>query len=358
MPTRTRTTKKDLSLLQPRERELYEREGFDRKAVRYEFANTNNLGLGDRYIEDEDNTFLNPDTVEYPQGPTGLGETAGSGVNFVVEDGDIMPTYRYTMGFTELTEDVEEGEFSPSEQRRHIMEMIDFFHDRNFLKGVVGRDGNVISGQEGIFSWLTSNIPSERTFDCAEFADDTTDDPYPNLAAEGRQENLIKRYAFEQISGRIMDNNSPMWDLMIGRQQALAVFNQRTNADGGTAPRETYWERINAANGVGVGVRDWKLIPDTLRLSEAPEGKDPVVVDLTTEIGNDEVILLPNMSRVSSDYWKLYEQGQPRTFDAEADGGRTRFDFAWRYRHRFDPTGKHSNATDAIRITNVSSLFN
>lgn len=355
MPTRTRTTKKDLSLLQPRERALYEREGFDRSAIRYEFANTNGLGLGDRYIEDEDLSYLNPDTVEYPQGPSGIGETGGSGVDFVVQDGDVMPTYRYNMGFTELAENVENGEFSPEEQRRHIMEMVDFFHDKNFLKGVVGRDGNVISGQEGIFNWLTSNIPTERTFDASTYASGGTNE---DLQSEGRQENLIKRYAFEQISGRIMDNSNPRWDLMIGRQKALAVFNQRTNADGGTAPRETYWERINSDNGLGVGIDGWRLIPNELVLSKAPEGKDPISVDLTTEIGDNEVILLPDMGRVRSEFWKLYEQASPRVFTSNADGGRDRFDYVWRYRHRFDPSGEHGAATDAIRITNVDQLFN
>lgn len=355
MAERTRITKKDLSLLQPRERELYEREGFDRKNVRYEFSNANTLGLNDRYIEDEEVSFLNPETVEYPQGPTGLGETAGSGVDFVVQDGDMLPTYRYAMGFTELAENVEAGDWSPLEQRRHMMEMIDFFHDRNFIKGVRGRDGNVISGQEGVFQWLKDAIPSERVFDCEDYDGDSGDSF--DLLSDGRQENLIKHHAFKTISGRIMDNNNPQWDLMIGRQEALSVFNKRTNADGGTTPRETYWERLNMANGMGVGVSDWKLIPDELRLSEAPEGKEPVTVDLTDEMGTDEVIILPDMNQVRQKYWRLYEQAQPRVFMSDADGGRTRADFVWRYRHRYDPTGEHSQATDAIRITNISELF-
>lgn len=350
---RTRLTKKDLSLLQPRERELYQREGFDRSQIRYEFANTNTLGLNDRYIEDEEVSFLDMETVEYPQGPTGLGETAGSGVDFIVQDGKRMPTYRYTMGFTELAENVEAGAWNPGEQRTHIMNMISFFHDRNFLKGVRGRDGNVINGQEGIFDWLKASIPANRTFDCGDYADGTVAD----LDSDGRQENILKYYAFKEISGRLLDNESPMWDLMIGRQEPLALFNQRTNAEGGTTPRQTYWERLNTANGVGVGVRDWKLIPDELVLSEASDDQEPVSVDMTTELGNDEVIVLPDMNQVTSKYWQLYEQGQPRLFDSEADGGRSRFDYVWRYRHRFDPTGEHSQATDAIHLTNLSELF-
>lgn len=356
MATSTRMNKEALTQFQPRERALYEREGFDRKNVRYEFSNTNALGLNDRYIEDEEVTLLNHETSDLPQGPTEIGETAGSGVNFVVQDGEMMKTWRFTAGFTQLMENVMAGHFNASEQVRQIMEMIDFFNDKQFLTGVRDRSGGVI--EPGIFSWLKSNIPAERTFNCTDFTDDTTDDSYPDIQADGRQENLIKRYAFETISGRLMNPDDPKWDLMVGRQQALAVFNQRTNADGGTTPRETYWERINNSGGVGVGVRDYKLIPDQLQFSEAPEGQTPLTIDLSAELGPDEVLLLPDMNQVRQKYWQLYEQPSPETFNSDADGGRTRLDYVWRYRHRFDPTGKHGEATDAILLQNVSTLFN
>lgn len=353
MATSTRMNKEQLTQFQPRERALYEREGFDRKNIRYEFAGPNSLGLNDRYIEDEEVTFLNHETSDLPQGPTEVGETAGSGINFVVQDGEMMKTYRYTAGFTQLLENVMAGHFNASEQRRQIMEMIDFYNDKQFLTGVKDRSGNNI--EPGIFSWLKNNIPPERTFDASTYASGGTNE---DLQSEGRQENLIKRFAFEQISGRLMDPDDPKWDLMVGRQQPLALFNQRTNADGGTAPRETYWERINNDGGVGVGVRDWKLIPDQERFSEAPDEQTPLTIDLTSDLGSDEVLILPDMGQVRSKYWDLYEQLSPQVFNSDADGGRTRLDYVWRYRHRFDPTGKHSQATDAIHLTNVSALFN
>lgn len=341
-----------LEVVEPRDRQLYTREGFDRKQIRYEFADSMELGLNDRYVRQEDVTYVNPDTTDMPHGPTGLGQTGGSGVDFIRQDGAVHPTFRFTQGFSANYEDLQADAIDLGAQRNNTLETFDWLADSMFLKGISDAAGNEV--RPGVFKWLKQNIPAERTIDCENFDGDTGDEDYT-----GEEENVIKYDAFKEISGRIMDNSNPRWDMMIGRQDALARFNKRRKSDGGTDPRDTYWERLNSDGGVGVGVDDWKLIPDTLTFSKAPNGKDPIELDLTSELDANEVILLPDMEQVRNKFWRLREMSTPESLGPyEKNGGKREFEYIWRYSHSFDPKGEFGTAPDAIHLTNIDVLFN
>lgn len=345
MPTSTRNNQTDYQYVEPRDRQLYTREGFDRKQIRYEFANSNPLELSDRQIKNADQLYVNHETVEFSEGPTGIGEGGDAGVSFLVEQGDEFPTTRYAKGFTVDAEELEAGATDIRDQRDALLEMFDFEHDARFLTGYDRGDGTWIPG---LFEWLDNNIPSERVLDCSSFTYD------------GVEENVIKFDAFNTIDNRLMSVNSPMWGAMVGSVDALNHFSK---VNDGSSDRSSYWQRINVDQGSGVGVNRRLWMPDELQFDRVADGQDPFTKSLTAGnsnwdgLGTDECYLLPDMDEVRANYWQLYEIPEPRMFSNEKDMGKRRFDYIDRYAHQFDPLGQHSEATDAVKLTNISSLF-
>lgn len=355
----TTFSQEQLELVEPQESAMYEyqTEGFSRKNFRYQFANPVNIGIHDIEVKQGDQSYIDPDSWEMPHGPTAMGETGGSGIQLINVENGSHPTYRFTQGFTELTENAERGEGRLDENRRKVIEGFDFFGDAAWFTGLQDSQGNEI--RPGMFKWLKSNIPTERTFDCENFDGDTGDTA--DLVSTNTQENLIKRYAYETLSGRT--NDTGVWSYALGRQSALAKLNAKQPADGGQAPRMSYWDRIQVGDGQNytnnnVGIRDMMLIPDQLNGPETPPGYDDITIDLTGELGEDELIILPDMNQVRQKYWRLRQMPTPRLFDPiPKEGGQTRFDYAWRYSHSFLPDNRYNNAEDAIHLTNISSLF-
>ncbi len=363
MPTSTTRNKKQQTVAEPLENQMWEREGFDRRGIRREFAGVQNIGLGDKYVEQDDRTIVDPRTIDMPVGPTGMGETGGSGVEMVRVDGERWPTHRWVQGFTTLAEDND----NVAEQRNAVLELFDFFADASFLTGL-GPNGEYA---DGMFDWLRNAIPAERTFDAEDYDGDSGDEDY-----SGVEENLIKYDAYSEVSGKILDNDNANWDVMVGSQSALANFNKISGSEGGISG-ESYWSRLNDPNAIG-GVEEMNLIPDDIAPTRLPSDLeneldvDQMIVDLVDDstavksggadsngvIGNDEVFLLPNLEDVRENYWRVHEMGTPQTFGPlDQRGGKTAYDYATRYTHRFNPKAAHAAATDAVHIKNPSVLF-
>lgn len=360
MPTSTRNKNEDTEQFEPTEDAMFERRDFDRPGIRRELAAVQPIALDDLYIEREDKEFVDPRTMDMPFGPTGLGETGGSGVETVRIDGEEWKTFRYAHGF-EWLED--EGVSDADLQRRASLEMFDFLADANFLKGVTDqRDGSTI--RKGVIQYLKDNIPSGRTIDCDDFDGDGNGSEAGNDDHSDTPENIINYEAYKRISGDVLTRNDPNWDLMIGRQEALAKLNkvQETSSSG----RITHREAINMGEARG-GVNQDLLLPNELELSVIPRGESPsgisdsdeLSVDLTTELGTDELILVPDANVHRNSVVRLSEMPSPETFGPyDLRGGRRAVDYAWRYSHKFNPENRYPNLRDYIHLKNIGDLFN
>ena len=362
MATSTINTKEAYTAAQPMEHQMWERRGFDRRGIRREFAGVQSIDLGDKRIEQDDRTVVDPRSLDMPVGPTGMGEVGGSGVEMFRVDGESWPTYRWTQGFTMLAED---DTSDIQMQRDAVIEMFDFFSDAAFLTGL-GSSGQYA---EGAFDWLRNAIPSKRTFDATNFASDSSYD--------GKEENLIFGDAYESVSGELLNDENAQWDMMVGSQSAIAKFNRVSGSQGGVAG-DTYWQRLSHEDAVG-GISDYNLVPEKTQPTNLPRdlkdelNLDELVVDLVDEstavksggsddsgiIGNDEIFLLPDMGTVRDEWFNTYEMSAPETFEpVDLRGGKTAFDYATRYTQRHNPNDQYQDALDAIHIQNVSELFN
>ena len=353
MPTSTRNQREDWEIFEPEEDEMFERRDFDRPGIRRELAAVQPIAIDDLAIERDDKEFVDPRTMDMPFGPTGLGETGGSGVETVRIDGEEWKTMRYVHGFEYFEE---EGVTDVDLQRRASLEMFDFLADANFLKGVTDqRTGETI--REGCIQQLKDNIPDERVIDCSQFVDTEIEDV---------PENVINFEAYKSISGDLLTRGEPNWDLMIGRQPALAQLNKLQETD--SAGRMTYREAINMGEARG-GVEQDLLIPDELELSVIPRGEqdeidgideeDQLQVDLTTELDEDELILVPDAEVHRQSVFRLSEMPAPETFGPyDLRGGRRAVDYAWRYSHKFNPENRYPELRDYVRLTNIDAIFN
>lgn len=345
MPTRTNAHQREFTKIKPRENHLYEREGFDRKGLRYEFSNSDDLSLTDFYIEDEGKLRVDQRSVDFGDGPSGLGEGGGAGVSFIVEQGERFPTNRYAYGFALNQEEVDAGANSIEQQRDALMEKLDFDHDARFFMGFERHDGN---RAPGVFEWIDNNISSDRILDASTYS------------YSGVEENLIKYDAYSQISNRLMSVNDPTWGVMVGSQDALGHFNK---VQEGSSDRSSYWDRINSNDNAGVGVDSLLWMPDEIQFGKSVEGQDPKSVSLVDGnsnwdgLGSDEVYLFPDMDEVRDKYWRLKEMSEPEPFVNTQNVGRVRYDYVDRFAVDYDPTDEHPNVTDCVKLTNVSQLF-
>ncbi|MDB9247457.1 hypothetical protein PN419_00350 [Halorubrum ezzemoulense] len=352
MPTSTRNKNQDTEMFEPAEDAMFERRDFDRPGIRRELAAVQPIAIDDLYVEREDKEFVDPRTMDMPFGPTGLGETGGSGVETVRIDGEEWKTLRYVHGFEYFEE---EGVTDIDLQQRASLEMFDFLADANFLKGITDqRTGNQL--RPGALQVMKDNIPSARTIDCSSL--DASYDEVP--------ENVINYEAYQRISGDLLTRGDPNWDLMIGRQDALAKLNKLQETS--SAGRITYREAINMGEARG-GVNQDVLIPDELELSVIPRGEqseladideeDELSVDLTTELGPNELILVPDAQVHRQSVFRLSEMPSPETFGPyDLRGGREAVDYAWRYSHKFNPENRYPQLRDYIHLKNIDAIFN
>jgi hypothetical protein len=336
---------------------MFEREGFDEKQMRYDLAQVQEISEDDLYIERDDKEFIDPRTLDMPVGPTGMGETGGSGVQTIRLDGERWPTHRFVHGFSTLRED----DSDTSTQEQATMEMFQYFGDVSFMTGL-GPNGEYAPG---VFDWLRSAVPDNRTLDCEDFDGDSGDEDLT-----GTEEDLLNYHAMKEIRGRLIDPSGG-WDMMLGSHTALTRFNKLSGSGDGEAGAK-YRDRISDVLNDQYRV-PYKTQPTVLPrdLTDA-EGQqlnvDDLEVTLVDEdtgvnptdapLGYDEAFLLPDMDTVSNDFWRLSEMGAPNVDGPiQERGGKDFYDYMWRYTHRFDPEGQYPEATDVVHIKNLSVLF-
>lgn len=362
MPVSTEVTKEQQKLGKPPEDyTMFSREAFDQKQIRFEFAQPRGIALDEEDIEVEDQTVADPRFLELPAGPQGAIDDFSNqgGMEEIVIDGDEWRTFVYGDGFT-VHQDLD-GQDDVARQRDYKMEMFQYLGDLHFM---LGMDVGPSDEYQGMVDWLRSSIPSERSFDCEDYDGDSGDKDY-----SATPEDLLRGDAMKAVRGRVLDINGG-WDLMIGSHDAIMNFAGYSAGETSDVERgPTFLERLEDSDVVQDTFRlPYKMQPDYLPRSardELPEVFNFPLVDETTAvnpsgdeiIGNDEVFLIPDVERFSTEYVDLREMGQPEHYMDSTRGGNIAHDYKWRYGHRWDPVGEHPNATDVVHISNVSTLF-
>lgn len=372
MPVSTTTKKEEQKLAIPRDDdEMFVREDFDQKRLRYEFAGVDDIALDTETVKTEDIEVLDPETLEMPVGPAGAHDDFGSsgGIETIMVDGQEWETFVYDNGFY-WHPDMDSVD-SIDRQRMAIEEMFHFLGDINFFLGV-DADGDGTNEYKGMFEWLRTNIPSNRVFDCEDYDGDATgaSNDYSDVP-----EDLIRGEAFQAVAedfgGSALDMNSG-FDLMVGSPTAINQF--KGYSSGSTTDQErgpTFWERLTDADTVQSAFNTpYKLQPDYLPDSVTSDiPTDFLRFDLVDQgtavnpaglpqLGYDEVFLIPDTELWMDEYVDLRESGAPAHYGpVEQMSGKRGHSYKWRYGHKFDPLEKHSTATDVVHIKNVSELF-
>jgi len=365
MPVSTQVKKEEQKLTIPQEDYMmFSRENFDQKQLRYEFASPQNIDIDQDDIKTQDETVLDPRTLEMPVGPAGAYDDFGSGggMEEVVVDGEEWSTYVYNHGFV-WHPDMDSVD-SVGRQREHVMEMFQYLFDLNFMLGLDhDNDGNVET--PGMVDWMRTNTPSVRTFDCENYDGDSGDEDYTDVP-----EDLLRGDAMKALRGRVIDINSG-WDLMVGSHDAIMNF--AGYSAGATTDQErgpTFMQRLKDSDVVQDAFRlPYTMQPDYLPRSVRDELPDMMSFDLVDEstavnpsgtevIGNDEVFLIPDTDTWIDEYVDLREMGSPAHYGpVEQRGGERAHDYKNRFGLKWDPLGEHPEATDVIHIKNVSALF-
>jgi hypothetical protein len=362
MPVRSQLTEEELKEAAPAsDYTMFERENFDQKQLRYEFANVEDIDLEQiRPIEREDQVVMDPESLELPVGPAGFMEDYSDlgGMGKLVVEGEEWVTWVYNHGFqyNEKTDNVD-----VADQRTHVMEMLQYFGDLQFFFGVDG-----LSQSPGMFDWLRDNIPANRTFDCENYDGDSGDTAdYSSVP-----EDLLRGEAIEELRGRVIDINSG-WDLAVGSHDAvhqLAGYSIGATDDQERGP--TFLERLQDSDVLGEVFRmPYKMQPDYLPRAvrdELPDVMSAPVVDENTAVdpagqeilGRDELFLIPDVETWREEFLTLREMGAPEHFATDGlRGDSVAHDYKWRTGFWYDPLGEHPEATDCIHLKNVSALF-
>lgn len=370
MPVSTTVKKEEQKLAIPREDdEMFTREDFDTKRLRYDFAAPLDIAIDQEKIKTEDIEVLDPDTLEMPVGPAGAHDDFGStgGIETIMVDGDEWDSFVYDNGFY-WHPDMDSVD-SVERQRMAVEEMFHFLGDINLFLGI-DVDGDGTNEYQGLFEWLRDSIPSQRTFDCEDFDGDSGDDDYTDVPEDLIRGDVMTAVA-EDFGGQVLDMNNG-FDLMVGSPRAIRQFKgYSVGATDQEMRGPTFWERLTDADTVNSAFNlPYKLQPDYL--PDAAEDDIPedflrfTLVDQDTavdpsgmsQIGYDEVFLIPDVEAWMDEYIDLRESGSPVHYGPEEKmSGKRGHGYKWRYAHKFDPLGKHSTATDVVHIQNVSELF-
>jgi hypothetical protein len=370
MPVATQLKEEEQKLAIPRDDdEMFMREDFDQKRLRYEFAGVGDIALDQEKIKTEDIEVLDPETLEMPVGPAGAFDDFGSsgGIETIMVDGDEWETFVYDNGFR-WHPDMDSVD-SIERQRMAIEEMFHFLGDINYFLGM-DIDGDGTNEYKGMFEWMRNNIPSARTFDCSKYDDSTEQGDYTDVPEDLIRGEVMTSVA-EDFTGSALDMNNG-FDLMIGSPRAIQQF--KGYSAGSTTDQErgpTFWERLTDADTVNEAFNmPYKLQPDYL-----PDNvKDDIPVDFLrfdlidmgtavnpsgmSQLGYDEVFLIPDVELWMDEYVDLRESGAPAHYGpVEEMSGARGHGYKWRYGHKFDPLGKHSTVSDVVHLTNISALY-
>jgi hypothetical protein len=367
MPVSSQKKKEEQKLARPQDDyEMFSREAFDQKQLRYEFASPADIAIDQDQIKNQDETVIDPRTLEMPVGPAGAYDDFGSGggLEEVVVEGEEWETFVYNHGFT-WHPDMDSVD-SVGRQRTHVEEMFHYLFDLNFFLGV-DTDNDGAAEIPGMFDWIRSNIASDRVFDCEDYDGDGTgaSNDYTDVP-----EDLLRGDAMKSVRGRVLDINDG-WDLMVGSHDAImnfAGYSAGSTTDEQRGP--TFMDRLEDSDTVQSSFTvPYKMQPDYLphdARSELPDVMSFDFVDESTAVnpsgqpvmGNDEVFLIPDTDRWVDEYVDLREMGSPKHYGPnEQRGGKRAHDYKNRFGLQWDPDGNHPEVTDVVHIQNVSQLF-
>jgi len=370
MPVSTTVKEEEQKLALPRmDDEMFVREDFDTKRLRYEFAAPLDIALDQDKIKTEDIEVLDPETLEMPVGPAGPYDDFGSsgGVETIMVDGQEWETFVYDNGFY-WHPDMDPVD-TVERQRMAVEEMFHFLGDINFFLGI-DADGDGNNEYQGMFEWLRNNIPSGRVFDCEDYDGDTGDEDFTAVP-----EDLIRGDVFQAVAedfgGSALDVNNG-FDLMVGSPTAINQF--KGYSAGATSDLErgpTFWERLTDADTVQDAFNlPYKLQPDYLPDSAKEDIPNDFLrfdlIDQSTavnpsgmaQLGYDEAFLIPDVELWMDEYVDLRESASPAHYGPQEQmSGKRGHGYKWRYGQKFDPFEKHSTATDVVHLTNISALF-
>lgn len=348
-----------MHLVKPDEDLMFDREGFDRPAIRQEFAPVRELPQGQRFVEQGDAMFIHPDS-DMPIGPTGLGESMGS-IDLVRVTGEQAEIPRYTHGFTLDIEDTEVDDTFVNDMRSGIMEVFDIQADLAFMMGLDREDGTAVF--KGVFEWLQDNMDSNNIIDCSSFDPSAGD-------LQGVPANIITQEAWERASGEYLGQNASQWDLAVAFSEVWAHWNQYGTFDGAVV--QSQWDLVDVDdNADGVGVRNRITVPHSIGL-RGPPSTESLQFDIDfparsntgytsplSDASDDAMYLIPEHN---GDFYELWEQGSPDVRGPlEKEGWKERFEYKWRagvvyaQTHRTDSSG--TPAKDCIKLENVTALF-
>lgn len=363
MVTTTVLNEEQQEIVQPDEDIMFDREGFDRGGIRREYASTVAIDPSTKYVEEGQATFVHPDS-DFALGDTTVGESLGN-IEIVKETGKNVKIPRYTHGFTY---DVEDGEVDSSllaDMRDAVMELFMVEADYTFFNGLYDEEGNALF--EGVFEWLQSNMDPNNIIDASGY----------DLSAgdlDGVPANIITQIAYQKITGEYVTAESPQWDMAAAKHPVWADWNGYGTFDG--AMVDSQWELVQAdRNDAQVGVNRRNLVPPKIGLrgprsleddltrrvdmpSRVNDGYTSPIADLDGYTADDDVMFL--IPRHNGDFYELYEQGTPDARGPiQKDGWQERYEYKWRggVVQGFSQRAE-GEAVDAIKIENVSALFN
>jgi hypothetical protein len=372
MPVSTELKQEEQKLAIPQDDyEMFSRENFDQKQLRFEFAAPQDIAIDQEDIKTQDESMIDPRTLEMPVGPAGAYDDFGSGggMEEVVVDGEEWTTHVYNHGFS-WHPDMDSVD-SVGRQRTHVQEMFQYLFDLNFMLGLdADNDGSINPGsgpdEYGMIDWLRNNIASERTFDAENYDGDTGD----TADYSDTPEDLLRGDAMKSLRGRVLDINSG-WDLMLGSHDAIMNF--MGYSAGETTMQErgpTFMERLRSSDTVQEAFTlPYTMQPDYLPRDARSELPDVMAFDLVDEstavnpggsevIGDDEVFLIPDTDTWVEEFVDLREMGSPEVYGpVDQRGGKRAWDYKNRFGLKWDPFGEHPNATDCVHVKNVSTLF-
>lgn len=351
---------KQQTVLQPDEDLMFDLQGFDYDMIRQDFAPVRPLQDGEKFIEQGDAMFMDPNLTDYPDGPSSVGEVLGN-VDLVRVVGAKTEIPRYTAGFHVDTEDNAVDTRIVQQKRDAIMELFQKQADFAFLQGLSDETGTNVF--KGVFKWLDDNVPSNNIIDCSTFDPSAGD-------LDGVPANIVLQEAYSKVTGEYV-GTSGQWELAVAKHPVWAEWNQVGTFDGAVV--QSQWEIMSATDTAGVGVRERIVLPNKIGFRGPPGGGDlrrditfPTrtntgfdsdLSDLSGFTDDDDVMYL--IPEHNGDFFELHEEGTPHHRMIEKEGFKEKHEYRWRAGVTQGITHKRDSdiAQDAIKLENVTALF-
>lgn len=354
-------TEEQLTLVKPDEGVMIARDqdgirGFDRDALRQEFAPVRSLDAGTEYVEEGQATFLSTDS-DMPTGPAGIGESLGN-VELVREVGGMQEIPKYVHGFSIDVEDREVDDSFISSMRDGILRLFDLQADVAFFQGLDRADGTAVF--DGVFEWLESEMPSGNIINCNDYDPSAGD-------LQGVPANIVTEIAYGEITGNYVDGT---WDLAVAKHGVWSKWNQYGTYDG--AMVQSQWDLVAAdQNEADVGVQRRIRLPEDMGLPSAPSESGSLTFSLdfpsrtntsyTSPLDNADDDVMYLIPEHGGDFYELHEQGSPDVRGPlEKEGWKERFEYKWRAGVVYGQNSHKRDsdiAQDAIKLENVTALF-